>query len=114
MYITRRNNPANYRNFFDQVFNQNDEQNKCYKPATNIANNEEAVVLDIAAPGLEKKDFQINVKEDVLTIKYEKNQRRTIPVTHTANLAIILSVGHFHCQTALILKTLKPITRAAF
>jgi HSP20 family protein len=82
MYITKRNMQNNYRNVFDLFLNQNEEQTKCYKPATNILNNDDSVILDISAPGLEKKDFQINVKDDVLTIKYEKPEEDNVSYTH--------------------------------
>jgi len=41
-------------------------------PAVNIKEAEDQYELEIAAPGLEKADFQINVDQDVLTISSEK------------------------------------------
>lgn len=42
-------------------------------PATNILNNEEAFVIEMAVPGMQKSDFKIDVDNDVLTISSEEN-----------------------------------------
>lgn len=41
-------------------------------PAVNIAETEDAYEVELAAPGLEKEDFKINVDNDVMTISAEK------------------------------------------
>lgn len=41
-------------------------------PATNIAETENAFEIELAAPGLSKKDFHIDVKDGVLEISVEK------------------------------------------
>lgn len=41
-------------------------------PAVNISENNEAFVLEIAAPGLGKEDFKIKVEKDILHISAEK------------------------------------------
>lgn len=41
-------------------------------PAVNIGENEHNYVVEVAAPGLDKKDFKINIENDVLTISSEK------------------------------------------
>ncbi|SEN09224.1 heat shock protein Hsp20 [bacterium A37T11] len=41
-------------------------------PAVNIAEKEDAYQIELAAPGLAKEDFKINVEDDVLTISAEK------------------------------------------
>lgn len=41
-------------------------------PAVNVAETSDAYHIELAAPGLEKGDFKINVDGDVLTISAEK------------------------------------------
>jgi len=43
-------------------------------PAVNVKETEDQFELDLAAPGLEKKDFEIQVHENVLTISNEKKE----------------------------------------
>lgn len=44
-------------------------------PAVNISESEENFKIDLAAPGLKREDFQINLKKDVLTVSVEnKNE----------------------------------------
>jgi HSP20 family protein len=42
-------------------------------PSVNIIENEDHFVVQVAAPGMNKDDFHIEVKDNVLTIKSEKN-----------------------------------------
>jgi HSP20 family protein len=49
-------------------------------PAVNVIENENGFKLELAAPGLKKEDFKINVAENVLTISAEKkaeNEEKT-------------------------------------
>ena len=41
-------------------------------PATNILNNEDDFVIEIAVPGMNKSDFKIDVDKNVLTISSEE------------------------------------------
>ncbi len=44
-------------------------------PAVNIRENEKSYLLDLAIPGIDKKDLKIDINEDVLTISSEtKNE----------------------------------------
>jgi HSP20 family protein len=45
-------------------------------PKVNIAENENAWTIELASPGLEKDDFKIEVKDDVLTISNEKKEEK--------------------------------------
>ena len=51
---------------FGSVF-MNDSQ--LSKPTTNVVEKESEYILEIAAPGLEKEDFAIKLKDELLTIK---------------------------------------------
>ena len=66
-----------FNSFFDrEVFLNNVEIGKQI-PATNIYEKEDAFLIDIAAPGFEKKDFKIDLKDNTLTISSEKKEEQT-------------------------------------
>lgn len=44
-------------------------------PAVNIVEDDSEFRIDVAAPGLSKDDFQIDVNEDVLTISSEREDK---------------------------------------
>ncbi len=46
------------------------------KPSVNIAEGKEDFRIDIAAPGLEKDDFRINLNNNVLTISSDKEEKK--------------------------------------
>ncbi len=46
-------------------------------PATNIRENEKEYLIEMAAPGMAKDDFEINVDEGMLTISSQKEQDTT-------------------------------------
>lgn len=45
-------------------------------PAVNIRENEEGFVLEMAAPGMQKSDFKINLDNNVLTLSAEKQEEK--------------------------------------
>jgi HSP20 family protein len=45
-------------------------------PAVNISENKEEFRIDVAAPGLNKDDFKINLENNVLTISSEKEEKK--------------------------------------
>lgn len=61
-------------NLFDSLFNDSFVSDRLTSrvPAVNIAENKDAYEIELAAPGLSKEDFRINVENDVLTISAEK------------------------------------------
>jgi HSP20 family protein len=64
----------NFDRLLSDVFNApifNDEARNTV-PAANVVETAENFRLDIAAPGLTKEDFKINVEEKILTISAEK------------------------------------------
>ncbi|MEO1653238.1 MAG: Hsp20/alpha crystallin family protein [Bacteroidota bacterium] len=46
-------------------------------PAVNIKENDESFGIELAAPGLNKEDFKVNVENNVLTISAEKKEEKT-------------------------------------
>ncbi|WP_410221628.1 Hsp20/alpha crystallin family protein [Pedobacter sp.] len=68
-----RNNTPYFNNVFDSLFNE--AFNKNYgmhkMPAVNIIEKETEYKIELAAPGLVKEDFKIELKENDLTIQVE-------------------------------------------
>lgn len=45
-------------------------------PAVNISEDKDAYHVELAAPGLKKEDFKLNVEDDVLSISVEKKEEK--------------------------------------
>ena len=62
----------------DEIFNDDFFGNLAGRsnstPAVNIVEEDNEFRIDVAAPGLKKDDFRIDVNEDVLTISSERKQ----------------------------------------
>ena len=69
-----RSHAPYFNNVFDSLFsealNKNYTINKV--PGVNILESETEYTIEMAAPGLEKSDFQINLKKDTLSVWAEK------------------------------------------
>lgn len=80
MTLIRRvnNNYPTFRNWMDDFFGTVDNSvnfwNKSNVPAVNISENDENFKIEFAAPGLTKADFAINLDNDILTVKSEKEE----------------------------------------
>ncbi len=59
--------------FYPGLFNRETGRNM---PAVNVAENENEYRVEVAAPGLDKKDFQIELNDNVLTISSEKEESK--------------------------------------
>ncbi|WP_316829391.1 Hsp20/alpha crystallin family protein [Pedobacter aquatilis] len=75
-----RNTAPYFNNVFDSLFSEAVTKNKMVdkSPNVNIHESENAYVIELAAPGLKKEDFQINLKKDTLSVwaevKKDENQ----------------------------------------
>ena len=70
--ITRKSfRPFYMSNLFDDNFFPVLQSRSNLMPAVNIRENEKSYILDLAVPGLDKKDLKIDINEDVLTISSE-------------------------------------------
>lgn len=67
---TRNFNP--FANLFDDDFFPVLSNRTTSMPAVNIRENEKSYLLELAIPGIDKKDLKIDINEDVLTISSEK------------------------------------------
>lgn len=65
-----RNTAPYFNNVFDSLFSDAVSKTKLVdkSPNVNIHENETAYVIELAAPGLKKEDFQINLKKDTLSV----------------------------------------------
>ena len=79
--ITRRSyKPFLWSNLFDDDFFPVVSQRSTSIPAVNIKEDEKRFVLDLAVPGIDKKDLKIEINEDVITISSEnKNEKEETP-----------------------------------
>jgi HSP20 family protein len=73
MTLVKRNF-NNWNDLFDDFFggiiaNASNEMNM---PPVNIHETNNAFQIDVVAPGLQKQDFKLNIKDKILTISYEK------------------------------------------
>ena len=70
--IMRRSfRPFYMPNFFDDDFLPTLSSRTSSMPAVNIKEDEKNYILDLAIPGMDKKDLKIDTNEDVLTILSE-------------------------------------------
>lgn len=70
--------PSLFSGFYDDDFLMNfDSGNKWLSrvPAANVMENDKDFVIDLAVPGMNKKDFHIDIENGNLCIKAEKEER---------------------------------------
>lgn len=77
--LPRINTGFDFPDLLDRFFNDNYVRNKnaindYTVPAVNVSEDEKQYEVDVAAPGMEKKDFNIDVTDNMLTISAEKEQ----------------------------------------
>jgi HSP20 family protein len=70
------NGYSTFNDLFDNFFNEGVMLNKKTEkhPAVNIYENETSFIVELAAPGLKKEDFKINLEKDVLSISAQEKQ----------------------------------------
>ncbi|MFN4284376.1 MAG: Hsp20/alpha crystallin family protein [Lacibacter sp.] len=82
--MVRLHNPVqkSINSLFDELFNElptwGRTVNNLFTPAVNIYETNDGFHLELMAPGRNKEDFQVNVENDLLTIRYEKKQSETM------------------------------------
>lgn len=74
--------PASNRFFFDDffgkdIFDFNPNHLVKSTPSVNVKENENEFTLEVAAPGLQKEDFKVELNENVLSISSEKKTETT-------------------------------------
>lgn len=77
--ITRRSyKPFLWSSLFDDDFLPVIPSRSSSMPAVNIKEDEKRFTLDLAIPGMDKKDLKIEVNEDVITISSEHKEENEI------------------------------------
>jgi HSP20 family protein len=71
--ITRRTFSPFLSNLFDDDFFPVLTNRTSSMPAVNIKENEKSFLLELAVPGMDKKNLKIDINEDVLTISSESS-----------------------------------------
>lgn len=76
--INRSYVPAYWDDYFnDKFFNQVNSANcKVNSPAVNISEDEKGFTIELAAPGISRKEFNLEIENDVLTISTEKKESK--------------------------------------
>jgi HSP20 family protein len=83
MKLVRFNNsylPSVFDGFFGNEYKNwgyDSESFRSTLPSVNVKESEDGYELEVAAPGLKKDDFKINLEKDVLTISSEKKEEKT-------------------------------------
>ncbi len=73
--------PGGYQSILDRLF-RNDLRDYFMAdfpetvPAVNISEEKDRYVIEMAAPGLKKEDFKVNVQNDEITIACEKEEEK--------------------------------------
>ncbi|WP_341835666.1 Hsp20/alpha crystallin family protein [Chitinophaga pollutisoli] len=70
--------PALWDEFFSGWLDTNGKKNKPFLtvPAVNISEDKDAFKIAMAAPGMKKEDFRIDVSDDLLTISAENESQQ--------------------------------------
>ena len=77
MKLIRFNNSPAFPEIFENLFNDNffgSNQRWNNVPATNIIEHKNEYELELAVPGYEKKDFKIDLEQNMLTISSTKEE----------------------------------------
>ncbi|MBP7809938.1 MAG: Hsp20/alpha crystallin family protein [Bacteroidia bacterium] len=71
------NNRMDFPTFFNDVFdNLLKEEKVSWMPAVNIMERENDYKIDLAVPGLDKKDFNIEVENNMLVVSGERKEEK--------------------------------------
>ena len=79
MTLIRWNNRNALTDLFSNIFDSDFVDNfnrRALDPAANIMENPDSFELDLAAPGMKKEDFKINLENNILTISSETQDEK--------------------------------------
>jgi HSP20 family protein len=76
--INRNYVPAYWDDFFnDRFFNHfNTSAGQTNSPAVNVSEDEKGYRIEVAVPGVSRKDFNLEVEDDVLTVSTEMKENK--------------------------------------
>lgn len=86
MTLIKFKEPASFAPLFDGFFNDFFGGRQTHSlmarvPAVNVRENENGYQVELAAPGLNKKDFNIEINDNVLTVSAERKEEKEEPAT---------------------------------
>ena len=84
MAIVKWNRPTNqypvYSRFFDNFFNDDldffSPRFKSNVPAVNVLEDKDNFTIEVAAPGMNKKDFKVNLDNGIITIETSREEKK--------------------------------------
>lgn len=77
MNLVRRNYNPFLSDIFDNLIERNENfERNCYAPAANVSENKDSFAVDIAVPGIDKKDIKINLEKNMLSIASEIEEKK--------------------------------------
>jgi HSP20 family protein len=76
--INRHYVPAYWDDFFNDTFftKGNNNASEGFAPAVNVAEEEKEFRIEVAVPGLTRKEVRIDVEDDILTISSEHDEKK--------------------------------------
>ncbi|MGB3781050.1 MAG: Hsp20/alpha crystallin family protein [Tunicatimonas sp.] len=66
--------PSLLSSFFDEDWFNGDNRWRTQVPAANVQEQDDAFLIELAAPGMQKQDFHINLENGTLTVSSEKKE----------------------------------------
>ena len=76
MISSRGYKPLTFQDFFNEDFFPSVTRNAGNLPAVNIREDEKAFYLELAVPGMDRKDLKIELKDDTLTVSSEHKEEK--------------------------------------
>lgn len=78
--INKRYVPTYWDDFFNDSFFNNYQSAQCNHstPAVNIVEDDASFTIEVAAPGMTRKDFHIEVDNDILTVSREHKEDKEV------------------------------------
>jgi|SRR5690606_21221302 HSP20 family protein len=75
---TVKGNYPSFNDLFDTFFKDSYINDRVLTkvPAVNISESEEAFEIELAAPGVKKEDFKLNLEKNVLTVSTEQKEQK--------------------------------------
>ncbi|MDF1576000.1 MAG: Hsp20/alpha crystallin family protein [Bacteroidales bacterium] len=76
--INRNYAPAYWDDFFNDNFFKHLNQTNCdeSRPAVNVSENDHGYTIELAAPGIDRKAFNLEIEDNVLTISSENKESK--------------------------------------
>ncbi len=98
---------APFNHWVDSFFADDDPEFQTWRnqwpklPAVNVKETPEAFGIEVAAPGFDKADFQIDVENGILSIRAEKKSKKEEAITDKNYLRREFSYSRFERQFSL-------------